>query len=221
MNRRSFIAASIGAALLPGCTTTGSNGEPQTASTQSSESSTTADQNRVNNRITIAVSKRRVSPGDTGTITVIAKDVEEMQAQPAVKPIIIEYEAASFSPRVDRVADSMPPIWGWSSPQPEVTAKLPFRVSPDAQSGPYNRTIAIWNGPPSYTESVSKEFTITVENGASPSSSASVETSASTTEETQSTTVCFETPYTRGTAIYEGTRVPCDDTAQTAETQTQ
>lgn len=50
------------------------------------------------------------------------------------------------------------------------------------------------------------------------SSTASVSTSSRATEENQPG-MCTTTPVTRGTAIYEGTTVPCENTKRTAETQ--
>lgn len=166
MNRRAVIASIVGGAVvLAGCTTSGSDSgsgaQSEGTVTATPESDNPLGASTGNNRI--AVDDRRVAPGETGTVVIKAREVATMTVSPSLNnPVPLDYENASFSKhsKIMSVAQSYPPQWHWSSPQKQVTVRVPFHVPDDAQPGAYEYSVTVSNE--SASDGVTEQFTMTV-----------------------------------------------------------
>lgn len=145
MNRREYLGTVAATVAVAGCTTAVGT-SPRTTSSDPP----------------LAVTAPILGPGDSGRITIDARDATSLQVSrvPDVDEWLVEYGAAEFSPPPGTTYQARPPTWVWESPT-NVSGEVPVRVPESLTPDDYRYTLVSRRGDDS--ETVTERFTLTVE----------------------------------------------------------
>lgn len=91
----------------------------------------------------VEVENTSIPPGGRARVTVVASNATEAKMNSPAGAWKIEYGSIDPSPRITR--KSVPPIWEWDSPQPEVTIEASLYAPEGEYKGEHYYSVAVRN----------------------------------------------------------------------------